>query len=371
MEDAKKTYKLLPCKTEDYKKYVDVLNEIFNKKEEEWFLKYMPHIFPAVGEREHLVPYSMYFLDGEEIMSTIGIYPLKMQVSYGDKSTVLDIGGIGSVGTVSEYRGMGLMSQMLNQVNEKLYDDGYDVSWLGGDRYRYKNYGWDISGRVVNFTLNLRDLNRLYSSVIEGKVVKAELEHIDMLDSLYTNYSSRILRSKELWTAQFPRKGVEFSILMDEENNAKSYILYSPQAPDKIKELQGDEESIVSLIVKHMQKHELDNVTIVYPYNDDKLFKLLHRICANYNTGNLMQMKVVNVESTWDKLQPLIREQVIETKSDKLLELFDSIETCEEKKAILEITFGSFETIVELPDRLASFKVLKPLNWWLPIIDFV
>lgn len=373
MGDAKKTYQLLPCKTEDYERYTVALNKIFNKKEDSWFIKYMPNIFPEVGDesREHLIPSSMYFLDDNEIMSTIGIYPLQMQISYGDKSAVLGIGGIGSVGTVAEYRGMGLMSQMLNQVNKKMYDDGYDISWLGGDRYRYKNYGWDLSGRVAYFAVNLRDLKRLYDLNTDCQLIEGGIQHIDILESLYSGYSTRVLRDKSTWQSVFNRKGSKISILMDNDENAKSYMIYIPQSPENIGELQGEANSIVDMLMKHMQKNDLDRVVIEYPYNDDDTFKLLSDICAGYRTENGNQIKVVNVESTWEKLKPIIKEQVKDIKCDGLLEVFNRIETNEEKRAILDITFGKFDILTKLPESIDKLKVLKPLSWWLPKIDYV
>jgi hypothetical protein len=260
---------------------------------------------------------------------------------------------------------------MLGQVNKKLQDDGYDISWLGGDRYRYKNYGWDLGGRAINFSINARDIKRLYNIDNETKIYKADKSNINELKKLYARYSSRVLRDEITWEAEFKRKGLEINMVRDNAENPSAYIVSSMDNPNYIVELQGDEISIVNLLIKYMDNNDLDKLVVCYPYSDDEMFRWLHHMCGNYSTHNIYQIKVVNIESTWKKLKPLIREQVRETKCDELLKTFDSIETFEEKKAMLDITFSSFDVLAELPERISSLKILKPLNWWIPFLDFV
>ena len=87
--------------------------------------------------------------DGEFVASHIGIYSLACKVD----GALLKIGGIGAVSTHEKYRGKGHMNDLLLKASELLKERKFDISWLGGDRKRYGNFGWENGGRVCKFII--------------------------------------------------------------------------------------------------------------------------------------------------------------------------------------------------------------------------
>jgi len=75
------------------------------------------------------------------IVSCVGVFPVFL--STGEQ--VVEIGGIGGVCTLGEYRGRGLMQQLLDRATEKMvHDNDYSFAWLDGDRRRYRPWGYEV-----------------------------------------------------------------------------------------------------------------------------------------------------------------------------------------------------------------------------------
>ncbi len=87
-------------------------------------------------------------------MAVLGLYPLKWRV--GDQT--LDIAGIGGVGTHPDWRGKGLMSELLTHIVAVMREQNYPLSWLGGQRQRYRYFGWERCGCQLLFDITHQNI---------------------------------------------------------------------------------------------------------------------------------------------------------------------------------------------------------------------
>ena len=92
------------------------------------------------------------------LAAVVGIFPIEWHVG----STTLRMAGIGGVCTDPQRRGQGLMSRLMRHVVDAVRADGYDLSYLGGQRQksrpRWKTFQscWKLSRRRA-----IRKLSRL------------------------------------------------------------------------------------------------------------------------------------------------------------------------------------------------------------------
>ena len=131
----------------DYKSFLSLLDNAFPGDKP--FVSAGPHICCPDPKKfkEHLI-----IKDGNFVASHVGLYPLDCQVD----GSILRIGGIGAVSTHEKYRGKGHMHDLLTEALRFLKERKFDISWLGGDRKRYGNFGWENGGRVSKFIISLR-----------------------------------------------------------------------------------------------------------------------------------------------------------------------------------------------------------------------
>ena len=102
----------------------------------------MAHIYPSPDNIDSdRIRNNLIVKHSGEIIGCIGIFPFEIETVIDNKRLVLSAGGVGSVFTAEKYRNQGIMSYMLTQAIGKMKEDGYDISWLAGDRHRYRDYG--------------------------------------------------------------------------------------------------------------------------------------------------------------------------------------------------------------------------------------
>lgn len=347
------------CRPEDYEELLLVINNAFNKEEDNWFVKHLPHIFPDVEHTTKMEIANTRILKvNDKIVGCIGIYPLELEAVYQGSKINLTVGGIGTVCILKEYRNKGLMSYMLKEIIKMMYDEGYDISWLTGNRQRYKNYGWDYSGKTCKFSIDYRQSVKLVENTNKN-IRLATAEDISMLSELYNDYESKVSRTIDNWKINLTRKNIAIKYCNDRDG--KGYMVYEKDNPNYILEIQGDNEHIQSLLINHMLEYELQEITVVYPYENSKVLSCLNKLASDLSINHCDQMKIINTKKVWDKLYPMIKAQCDEYNID--------ISNYEEndKKKLLERIFA-FDYFDRKDDDVIR---LEPINWWMSGIDKV
>lgn len=126
-----------------------------------YFSECYPHVYRP--GKECLQCFNIIEKDGK-IVSHVGLFPL--EVVADDVKIIL--GGISGVGTLPEERGRGYMGRLLRYAIKEMQSRNWSVSWLGGDRQRYANFGWELAGEKLLLHLKERSLARenVKSSVV-------------------------------------------------------------------------------------------------------------------------------------------------------------------------------------------------------------
>jgi GNAT superfamily N-acetyltransferase len=133
-------------KGEDFQEAMEAMGTAFGFAPDRDFPMLLPQIYRPTDE----LMQALYAIrrDGR-IVSIVGSHPRDWQV--GD--TMLKLGGIGGVATLSEYRGEGLMKALMDRAVANMKSEGYHLSWLGGHRHRYQYYGYEKCGYSLQYSL--------------------------------------------------------------------------------------------------------------------------------------------------------------------------------------------------------------------------
>lgn len=293
---------LKPCTRDDYEELLGFINKAFEKEEENWFIQHVGNIYETMDAMsDERIGYNYIMKDKGQIVASIGIYPMPMHCTLHEEVVHFTMAGIGSVAVDKAYRGKGIMTAMLQQVNQKMRDQGYPISWLGGDRFRYKNYGWDIAGMQHQMTVTRADLNKM--DITKAAGVEATEKDIPVLQEIYKNYDNRQLRSEALWLSHLRRKGLITSIQGD------SYLIHDVSRPEHLSELVG-ERDMLSLLYGHMIHYQLDSVTIDCPRDNSELVKNLMAISSRYHItsvgGPYGRVQILDADRMWSLMQSAV-----------------------------------------------------------------
>jgi predicted N-acetyltransferase YhbS len=348
------------CRMREYREMLRFLDRSFSARTTFMFEKGMGHIFRP--KEKYVRNNYICRVDGE-IAGAIGIYPFDLRIG----KAVLKVGGVGSVSVDPSRRGSGIMSSMLRQVNEKLADGDFDISWLSGARFRYRNYGWDLAGKTAVFSINRKDLERYHETYDTIRMIDTSKVPIDAMMKAYSRFYSTVVRDKSLFSVQLNRK--KYHWRAGKTAHGFAYFAVETWAPENVLEIQGDPPAVISLLNEHFKEFDKWEIRIHYPCDDqDPLFTLFHSICGDFSMRCNRQLEIVHVDSTWEKLLPELHQW---TKGKSVDIDFEKVADTADRKMLLERALGFFNGVPSLPPRLARFDALQPVPWWLSYVDYV
>ena len=152
-----------------------------------------PHDFKAIlpkvyGEGHEIE--SFHFVAEEEgrIRGMIGAYPHEYTVAGNTLKTRF----IGTVSVHPYARGNGYMKKIMKMIDEELSADGTDYAALGGQRQRYRYFGYETGGIALSFVVDLPNLKHTVGPLDESiSLVPVEADDDTLLDQLYAKYLTR------------------------------------------------------------------------------------------------------------------------------------------------------------------------------------
>ena len=129
---------------------MDVLNFSFGFEHPHNFETLLPVLYHPGAEA---MSWNWALREEGSIRAIVGVFPLTWKL--GDAT--LRIAGVGGVSCHPRYRKRGFMGQLMRHCVEAMREEGYPLSWLGGQRQRYGYYGYEKCG--INYQLSLAPIN--------------------------------------------------------------------------------------------------------------------------------------------------------------------------------------------------------------------
>lgn len=248
------------------------------------------------------------------IASTVQIFPLTIRVG----TASLLVGGMGSVGTAENYRGMGLAHRILNAQTSWMKQEGYDLSLLLASKHRfYEKVGWRLIPEKIyslpmpseapspsGYTIvpfeegDLADIRRLYEQFNHGRtysLIRNETYWNDMMTwPEWTQADCLLLKKGDSIVAYGIIEQVK------QEQVFISELIYAKEAEDGVKDLflalcQLRSEA-KQVLIRFSDDHAL---TAYYKQHDADSFDM-----------NISMWKIINLCSTLQKLQPELQRRL-------------------------------------------------------------
>lgn len=179
----------------DKKHLIEVLDEVFFSEEETRFMTLLPKLYK---DRYNPAEHNIIIKEDGVIKAAVGCYPVN--VTAAGKN--LRIMGIGNVAVAKDCRRKGYMIELMNMAMEKMVEEGYDYSLLGGQRQRYEHFGYVPAGSAFSFTINKGNISRLRDGNTETPFTAKPLEEGDAeaiakIKALYDKMPFHADRSEE------------------------------------------------------------------------------------------------------------------------------------------------------------------------------
>lgn len=147
---------IIQLRADDFEEAMDFLNLVFSAHGPHDFAKLLPLLYRPT---EAHMACNFAIRQQGRIRAIVGLFPLRWQVG----QTALRVAGIGGVSTHPNCRGTGLMQRLMQHCVHQMKEQGYALSWLGGQRQRYLYFGYEKCGVSLSFSLNKSNLKHSFS----------------------------------------------------------------------------------------------------------------------------------------------------------------------------------------------------------------
>lgn len=211
-------------KKEECSELTEFLNRVFTAQNgyEMHFENLYPRIFK---ESDRTMNWHLAAKDNGKICGVVASYPFKYHI--GD--TVLNAAAMGNVAVDTNYRGQGIMQKLMNRMCLENKEEGVDLCYLHGDRWRYRNFGFERCGTEICFNIKA---SMLREHIVEKKYKFEEIkcEKTVLLKKLFDFYNTQKTYEEREWESFYDAmtaKGHITYVVLSENDIVEGYITVS------------------------------------------------------------------------------------------------------------------------------------------------
>lgn len=241
----------------DFDEAMDFLNLVFS-------MAHRPHDFarmlPVLYRRtdEHM-GCNRGIRENGRLRAVVGVFPMTWSVG----PATLRVAGIGGVAVHPADRGSGYMSALMTHIVEHIRADGYQLSWLGGQRQRYQNFGYEFAGTGLQLALNRRNLKSLPETP-----PPVEFERLDPADAAAVHaihgFQARNAAHTVRMDADFALRCVSWQnepwVTRTPDGRVLAYVIASPDGRFVTEGGAANDDTLFGIVCAWAQAR--DNVTI-------------------------------------------------------------------------------------------------------------
>ena len=211
-----------------------------------YFPKGWPHTYPDPGAAEWFVVCE----DAGRIIGVINQTPVALRIA----GVRLKAVGIGGVGVLPDARKHGAMSAMLRASNAWQNHAGTVLGFLGGERIRYRRYGYELAGQRVTAMITHKQL-------ADAKPVRMRrLTRKDAAGVLRLYRRSPLWVGRDVvWQERLLRRS-NFVAYGNASGPLRAYLVIGKGAPQGVHELVGEAHLLPGLLKAHLHRWKLGSI---------------------------------------------------------------------------------------------------------------
>ena len=259
-----------------------------------------PHDFrsliPKVYGEGHEDSAAFHFLALEEgrIRGMIAAYPHQYHVG----SEVLNTRFIGTVSVHPYSRGSGYMKHLMQDVEDACIAENVDIAFLGGQRQRYRYFGYEVGGMAIRFDLSKACLKHTEKPEEERiSLVPIEEDDLELQNLAFDFYETRPVTGRsreEFYEVLCTWNSRPFAVFLDAD-----CVGYMVANGNTVFEETMDPELLPSVLSVYMRDYgPFDGLKLMARAYEKDVIDVLSDIAENSSIVENHQFKIYN----WPKV---------------------------------------------------------------------
>ena len=281
----------------DFEEALDMMNYSFGFKHPQNFETLLPALYKA---KDKEMSWNWAMRENGRIRAIVGAFPLAWQLS----EATLRISGVGGVSCHPRARKQGYMQQLMGHAVARMREEGYHLSYLGGQRQRYGYYGYEKCGILYTLNLSKSNLRHTFGTadlpIGFRPLAKEDQTHLQGIIGLHDAQPFRGVRAPERFYDLLLSWRHQPHIALSADGRMIGYLVAN-QSGDTITELlavnEGEPE--LQIAAAWVQQHS-DTRFELSPWNR-LLPKLLH-LCEGMSVSSSGNWLVFDWQNALDAL---------------------------------------------------------------------
>ena len=246
-----------------------------------------PHCYETESGRMH----AFIMREGGRVISMVAYADQTIDVA----GKAVRVAGITAVSTLPEHRGKGYMSGLLRCCIEDMTARGYALSELGGDRQRYRRFGWEMGSRERVFQITRRSLTGMSSDGFE--VVPCQPEDLETLLEIYDQTPYGIRRSAYLHGQLLNRLGWETWVCRRDGSIVAYLNVKLGGDSERVDEFGGSYEGVVAILLHLLSLPDRERFHLCSPW-DHPYNRRFFEISARWSEATPRMSRIVHLDRT-------------------------------------------------------------------------
>ena len=223
------------------------------------------------------------------ICAVVGVFPMTWRV--GDEE--LRVAGIGGVSTLPEFRGQGLMSRLMRHCVEVMKQEGFHLSWLGGQRQRYGYFGYESCGLAYTYSVSAVNLQHAFpeSSPLSVRALEGNNSaDVEFAQGLYDRRLQSVPRNSE----DFYLRSLSWRHrlhLVEDGGERVGYLIANPDSHGILELDAVDQDRCLDLVRTWFESKakpgdsKFNSITVDVSPTNIELVRALDRVCDSVRIG--------------------------------------------------------------------------------------
>lgn len=289
----------------DEEEILDFANLVFSQA-------HRPHDFrvllPKMYARREFADYHVVARQNGRICALVGVWPMPFRVMEG---LTLQLGYVGTVSVHPYHRGEGHMQKLMPMAVERSREAGIDLMSLGGQRQRYRYFGFEQGGLKVDFAVtaaNLRhDMAKADTAGIAFSPLSDKDGTLEQARALYARECLTGVRPGAMFEEAFTSwEGKALAVTRD-----GTFVGYLYMVGTSIGEWSLTDNALVGTVLKaYMQQHGVDGLRISVPAHSADRIRALDAFAEDSSLNHAGMHRVLNWPNVISQLMTFKKELV-------------------------------------------------------------